>query len=314
MRRKIIKQKSAYTITLPISWVRENHLEKAGELDLVEEDVGLLILAKKRQAQTKSVLDLKKGIPHYYRILIENEYLRGTSEIMIRYDPPEAMRVIRETVSNLIGFEILDEGKGTCRVGQTAMPTPQEFRSILRRLLNVIDYARELILRDLRAQQFSNLGEITRLEDDTRRYSLFCRRVLHSQSVVSRTDESLWDLLLERLVITAYEHYFMYEKLSRETDRSRISEVVIKFYERASSMFVLFEKMFTIKDTSEFHKINDIWEEVYFRGGHSLSVRCNKKESIVVFHSISLVKMTWLICQPNTVLLKYPEDGKHADR
>ncbi|MEK6959794.1 MAG: hypothetical protein AABX47_01355 [Nanoarchaeota archaeon] len=309
MRRKIIKQKSAYTITLPIRWVRENHLEKAGELDLVEEDVGLLILAKKRQAQTKSVLDLKKGIPHYYRILIENEYLRGTSEIMIRYDQPEAMRVIRETVSNLIGFEILDEGKGTCRVGQTAMPTPQEFRAILRRLLNVIDYARDLILRDLRAQQFSNLSEITRLEDDTRRYSLFCRRVLHSQSVVSRTDESLWDLLLERLVITAYDHYFMYEKLSRETDRSRISDRVIRFYERASSMFVLFEKMFTIKDTSGFHKINDIWEEAYFRSGHSLSVRCNKKESIVVFHSISLAKMTWLISQPNTVLLKYPEAG-----
>lgn len=78
-------------------------------------------------------------------------------------------------------------------------------------------------------------------------------------------------------------------------------------------MFVLFEKMFTSKDHSDFHKINDIWDDVYFSRGHSLSVRCNKKESIVVFHSISVAKITWLICQPNTVMLKYPEEGKLAD-
>jgi hypothetical protein len=304
MRRKIIKQKSAYTITLPVKWVRDHNLDKAKDVDVIEENTGLIISAQKQASQKITKLDLKKETSHYYRILIENEYLKGTTEIAITFPDQNAFETIQDTVSNLIGFEILEQEKNACRIGQTAMPTIREFVAILNRLFNIIRYSQKFILNDLETDKFESIKEIQKLENDTRRYSLFCRRTIHTQSIISRTDEFLWDLLLERLVITAYEYYFMYEKLSNETkDNSKINQDTIKLYKKACAMFDIFSEMFFKKKTNDFTAINDQWQDIYFNEGHQLLTKCTKKESIVLFHAINFSKMVWLISQPNMIMM-----------
>ena len=306
MRRKIIKQKSAYTITLPVKWIRENNLEKSNEVDVTEENTGLLITAQMQASNRRTYLDFKKGNVYYYRILIENEYLRGATDLDIKFPDQNSLRIIQETVANLIGFEILDLGKSTCRVGQTAMPTVQEFKAILNRLFNVLKYCQESVYADVVANDFSHTAQVEKFESDTRRYSLFCRRILHSQSIVSRTDEFLWDLLLERLVITGYEHFFMYQKLAAVKENTKVRPEIIKLYKKASAMFLLFTEMFFKKKVDDFTTINEQWQEIFFKEGHSIIAK-NKKESIILFHAINLSKMIWLISQPNTITIEMPK-------
>lgn len=307
MRRKIIEQKSAYTITLPIKWVREHNLDKTKEVDVTEENTGLLISSEKQASLRKVDLNLKKGTEHYYRIMIENEYLRGNTEILINFPDQNAFQAIQNTVSNLIGFEILDQNKNNCRIAQTAMPTSKEFKAILNRLFNIIRYSLEIISNDIKANSFHNMAEIKKIEDDTRRYSLFCRRMIHTQGIISRIDEFLWDLMLERLVITAYEQYFMYEKLSAlSKDNSKIKPHIYRLYNKSESMFKIFSEMFFKKKIDEFSIINSLWQEIYFHEGHDLLTKCTKKESIILFHTINYSKMVWLISQPNMIMIEWP--------
>ena len=291
---------------MPVKWVRENNLDKSNEIDVSEENARILITAQTQSTSRKTTLDFKKGIVYYYRILIENEYLRGATELDIKFPDANALQIIQETVSNLIGFEVLEIGQNTCRVGQTAMPTPQEFTSILNRLFNVLRYCQESVYNDIQANDYSHTKEVEKFESDTRRYSLFCRRTLHSQNIVSRTDEFLWDLLLERLVITGYEHFFMYQKLAALKDKTKVRPEVIRLYKKASSMFLLFSEMFFKKRVDDFTTINELWQEIFFKEGHNILAK-NKKESIILFHAINLSKMIWLISQPNMIMIEMPK-------
>jgi len=60
MRRRLIKQKTAYTITLPIKWIRDHNLGSQDELEVVEEKSGLLIKTEKRSNQKKGKFTLRK--------------------------------------------------------------------------------------------------------------------------------------------------------------------------------------------------------------------------------------------------------------
>ena len=56
MKRKIIKQKSAYTITLPIEWIRDNNLTGADEIEVTNQNNDLVI---KQYSLVRYVCEIK---------------------------------------------------------------------------------------------------------------------------------------------------------------------------------------------------------------------------------------------------------------
>src|SRR3989338_2666410 len=108
MRRKIIQQKSAYTLTLPIKWVRDHHLEGKAEVEVEEEADALTIRAEKKATLETISLTLEKSTSEYYRIMIENHYLKGFDILNCKILDTKAFPIIQKVVSNIIGFEIID--------------------------------------------------------------------------------------------------------------------------------------------------------------------------------------------------------------
>ena len=306
MKRKLIKQKSAFTITLPIEWIRENNLEKAEEIELTHENNNLLISTENKPKILKKTLDLKEGDEHYFRILIENQYLRGIDLLTLNYQEKNAIEIIQKIISNLIGFEIIEQKNFSCNISETAMPTTNEFEAIIQRLIYLIEYLSKETLESIKTDSFDNLNKFEKIISDVRRFSLFCRRTIHKQKIVSRTNEVFLDLLLERLVITAYHHYFIYEKLSNlnENKKSKIRKEVIEHYTKSFSLYEKFKKMFFKNDTKEFFEINKLWNELYIDNQtNKLFKNCTEKESIILFHSMNHAFEVFLIAQPNTTEL-----------
>ena len=59
MKRRIIKQgNNSYTLTLPISWIKENHLRGGDEIEIDEEDSKLIISLSKDQRKVEISLDV----------------------------------------------------------------------------------------------------------------------------------------------------------------------------------------------------------------------------------------------------------------
>jgi phosphate uptake regulator len=71
MKRKIIKQaKQAYTITLPIEWIRDNPIKKGTEVDLLIKDKLIIINSKNKKVGKSIKVDYKDlGFKDIYRIL-----------------------------------------------------------------------------------------------------------------------------------------------------------------------------------------------------------------------------------------------------
>lgn len=300
MHRKLIKQKTAYTITLPIKWIRENNYNPGDELIVSEEQDNLIITGKRITKKKEISINLDEGNEHYYRIMIENRYLKGYDVINVTFSNPSIITNIQKIVSNLIGIEITNQTKTRGTISETSNPTNNEFSSLLRRCFNIIRYSKDLIIGDLNKKSLRHLNEIIQQTEDARRFLLFCTRVLHKNNITSREDESFFHLLLERLILIQHNNKYMYEKLSK-IKKLEIRKEVLGILEKSFSMFELFAKDFYNKTTNNFSKINKFWEEIYFKEGNKLIKKSNEEESIILFHAMHLSKLIFLISQPNQI-------------
>lgn len=298
MRRKIIQQKSAYTLTLPIQWVRDHHLKGKAEVDVEEEADALIIRTEKKSTAEAVALTLEKSTPEYYRIMIENHYLKGFDVLNCKIIDRNAFPIIQKVVSNLIGFEIIEQREGFCKIAATTQPSSEQFNTLLHRCFNIISYSQSLVKEDLARLSFSRIAEMEALSNDARRFLLFCTRALHKGTITSRREESFMHLLLERLILIEHNHYYLYKKICG-IKHLKLRKEVTQFYGKACAMFNLFKDIFLKKDLRQFAEINNYWDAMYFREGHRLFERCTLEESIVIYHSMHLSKLIFLIAQPN---------------
>ena len=300
MRRKIIKQKTAYTLTLPIEWVRDHNLEAKDEVEIEEQEDALVIRTEKKPEAETISLTLEESTPEYYRVMVENHYLKGFDILDLNYSDPRAFSIIQNVVSNLIGFEIVEQRNGFCRVATTTQPSSEQFGTLLNRCFNIISYSQNIVKQDIDKLSFSNLSEIEGQANDSRRFLLFCTRALHKTTITNRREESFMHLLLERLILIEHDHYYLYKKIYKSKN-PKIRKEVKQFYSKVCEMFDLFKKMFYKKDLQNFAKINRYWDEMYFHEGPKLLEKCTKEESSIIYHSMHLSKLVFLIAQPNIV-------------
>jgi len=297
MKRKLIKQKSAYTITLPIEWIRENNLEAKDEIEL-DREKDSLILSSKAKSQNKEIkIDLEKGTEDYYRIMIEGPYLRGYDKMTLILPDEKQINQIQKIVSNLIGFEITNQKEKLIEITQTAEPTEEQFKNLFERTINIIDYTQETLKESFEKNSFKELEEIKSQKDDARRFLLFCTRTLYKKRITTREDETFMHLLLERLILIEHNYSYLYEMLSK-ISKPKILNKSKDLLETTTEMFNLFKKMLFKKQIKNFSKINELWKKIYFSTPKSET----KEEEIINYHLKYLSKLIFLISQPNLTI------------
>ena len=92
--------------------------------------------------------------------MIENHYLKGYDVINVTFEDEKAFSIIQQTVSNLIGFEILDQKERFCKIGSTSLPSTEQFTTLLGRCFNILTFTQETIKEDLNKLTFQKLTEI----------------------------------------------------------------------------------------------------------------------------------------------------------
>jgi antitoxin component of MazEF toxin-antitoxin module len=302
MKRRIIKQQTAYTLTLPIKWIRDHNIHSKDEVELEEEADSLIIHTEKRTKVEEISLTLEKSTPDYYRIMIENHYLKGYNILNIKFEDKKTFPIIQQIVSNLISFEILEQKENFCKIGSTTPSSAEQFKTLLNRCFNIITYTQEKIKEDIEKLSFKNLTEIEAQSNDARRFLLFCTRSLHEVNITTRKEESFMHLLLERLILIEHNHYHLYKKIS-QLKNLKIRKEVKEIYNKSTDMFNLFKEMFHKNNLKNFATINNYWDDIYFKNGHKLMNNCSEEESIIIYHAMNLSKLIFLISQPNFVML-----------
>ncbi len=173
MNRKIIKQgMKAYTITLPVDWIRDNNLDRGDEIrvDQIDNDIilstGTEKFAEKKIEYTFTDDDILKT-KNPFR-LVQREYSAlfksGYDEIKFRSKNPKVIAYLAKRTALFIGYEVVEEGKDYVVVRSVVNPKKAEFESLYNRaFLVILTMSKQLIERlDKRNFDLKDLNELER--------------------------------------------------------------------------------------------------------------------------------------------------------
>jgi len=165
MKRKLIKQGiGGVTISLPISWVRENNLEPGDELDVIENENNLILQNEQiKNKQHYIKIDFSKFSAKTIYRLLTNIYTEGFTDVKIKYsnitttalDNKGKINVsdfINTIIDEYIGFEIIDQNDNFTHIQQVSIIDEDESDMTIRRIFFLNSSILEKIKESLRGK------------------------------------------------------------------------------------------------------------------------------------------------------------------
>lgn len=137
MERKLVLQgKSAFTVALPIGWIRKHDL-KPKDVVQIEESGNDLIVSSGRKSKSNAVdLDIVGDSRIDAMMKIESKYILGFDEIRISHDN---LALVREVSQSLMGMVIEDYRKDYCVLKSIVNSADDNIRNIIMKTVFILE-------------------------------------------------------------------------------------------------------------------------------------------------------------------------------
>jgi len=180
MKRKINKVgNNTLTVSLPAKWARKYNVNAGDELDLYE-DGNKLILGGSLKQPKKEVTISIKGADECLGRFICASYVKGYDTINIKFEENGVFDKILNTSKILMGFEIVEHTKNSCKLVNVSTKLEQNFDVLLNRLFLIgIAFEKELLSRLKSGADIKNLMEY---ETNANRLAMFCQRAIQTNN------------------------------------------------------------------------------------------------------------------------------------
>jgi phosphate uptake regulator len=182
MRRKVIKLgTNSLLVSLPSKWVQQQGISKGDEVEVEATPSTIRITASKAAAKA-ATLALSDN-PALAVRQISAAYKRGIDELGITYENPKAAAAALAELKNLIGFEVVESGKHSCRIRNLAHGELGDVGTILRRVfLSLLDMA-ETAEDAIRTGSEESRAHVALAEETIDRLTDFCKRLLNKHGL-----------------------------------------------------------------------------------------------------------------------------------
>ena len=180
MKRKIVQLgKSTLVISLPSKWGKKYGLKPGEELDIEEQERILKISTAKGFQIAKTTVDLSK-INNLLKRIVAARYLAGYDAIEVKIDNIEKARAIQKRAKELIGMEVVNQGKDFLELKEISQINEESFEPMLRRvfllLLSISEESEKAIL----ASQ-TDLEYTKDIESNINNFTDYCFRILNKR-------------------------------------------------------------------------------------------------------------------------------------
>jgi phosphate uptake regulator len=208
MRRRLIKQAGqAYTITLPIEWIRKNGLEKSGEVELDINEKSITIKTDSRAFGKKEKIDITGMNKRMIYQSLCASYVKGTDEIEI-LSKEDFSGNINEMISNLLGFALVEQNKNKYIIKDLNFGDYPHLDEIFKRVFQMILLFYESAIRDVFGRQEEKIEGLKARDIEVNKFCLYLQRAINKSSYP--------DLLKGRAL---FSYSFELEKISDEIER-----------------------------------------------------------------------------------------------
>lgn len=189
MRRKIIKQRDSYTITLPMKWVKENNVDKSQEIEAKLIGNQLILSTDFRKDVRKIELNISDFDRSSLLKLLISLYERGYDEILLKFDKDEFMDYkygkkvkvsdyIQEYARRLIGIEIVSHDKDYYLLKDVAVESEKELDNMLKRTFFLLLEFQDMLKKAIETKDISFIEDSFERHENIHKFTSFCNRAL----------------------------------------------------------------------------------------------------------------------------------------
>lgn len=296
MQRKIIKQGvGGYTIYLPAKWIQKNKLDK-GDIISLEELDGNIIL--KAGTKAKEIKETKLRITHNtessIRTLLTNAYRLGYHRLEVVYEQTDSYNIIKESISQLMGFEIISNKDNLCIIESLSEPEMAKAEQIFLKFLFLIEELFEHVgkLLDNVVEDFDYLQEV---QNRIKRYDNFCRRVVLQQSKTEQLTSLKW-IFYNNLMHAQRELYLLAKYQHKE--HIKISKDVKDYFKQLHDLFEILKKAYMKKDVLRLEEIHTLEKKLVEKEAYDLMKKTKGAESIILHRLTTTTRKFYLCTSP----------------
>ncbi|MBU1975617.1 MAG: hypothetical protein KKG59_04405 [Nanoarchaeota archaeon] len=202
MERKLIpqgtKRNRSYTITLPMTWVKNNGLDALlnVNLDIIDNKI---LIGTEKIFKTKTTIDAT-NLDFIIKKLVAEKYKKGIDEIRINFKDTSTLNLIRDLVEKeLIGFEMLEHTRTHCIIRDISKSCVESFEKTLRRCFHVLHDVGNEVVEATSKQDYDYLPLIKNKDLDLNKLTYFCERQLNKKNQEYFGKIQFYFFLLERI-------------------------------------------------------------------------------------------------------------------
>ena len=178
-RKLVIQGAGAYTLSLPVQWIRKQQL-KEGDIVHLEEQEGKILISGVGKSQNKEIeIQINEDKEKRIRIQIQGLYRLGYDTIHILYKTKKQKEIIERICSQyLLGFEITreDNKKNYCMIENVTEPSAEKQEVLLRRMFRILIQSMQIMQEEIQENRITKIKEIEQWTEKLDQYDNFCRR------------------------------------------------------------------------------------------------------------------------------------------
>ncbi len=299
MNRKIIKQGlKAYTITLPISWIRQNNLEIGSEVVLNETNNKIIIsneqtifIEKKIDfnIQNEYLLQTKKPYRLIQRIY-SSLFKAGYTEIKFHFSKPEIAKYLKKRTDLFIGCEIIDEDKNYIIIKSIVNPNKEEFKNLYNRAFLIILTISKQLISNLKSNDFDIL-DLNEFERTNGKITDYLKRLLKLTTIVDSDNLSYYYSLIAENERLCDEYKYLIINLAKE---KKVSKELISILEKLDEGLNLMYKLINKYDINLVKSISVLRENLI---NHIDSKLDSSKYKLPLFFTRNIMIKIYELCE-----------------
>jgi phosphate uptake regulator len=305
MKRKIVKHgQSTLTVSIPSKWAKNNNLHN-GDLINIEASKDKLILSKEDKYFEEIEIDLTEEEGWYINRILRHLYTSGYDEIKVNYEKSEQLNLIRKSLSQLTGMEIVESNPKYCMLKCIVPSDNSDYHKIVNKIMWLIQRQFDYYIEDCKKRKFKMIDEVKEINATVLRLNNLCRRIINKKSLYDSVISKYVYWFLTSLMNISSFIVYSYE-ISKEKESFNLStkeydliktvskffellfeaykelniEKTRKFFEQRESLFD--EVLYVLKDNNPIvtHYYLEILKEMSSIGNLIISIKVNKKDEI----------------------------------
>jgi len=299
MRRKLIFQgNKSYTLTLPIKWIKEQHLDSGDDVELAYQDTDLIVRGVSSKKSERTIeLPMSDYGEGTIKAILNQAYRKGFDKFVIKFQKPQQLESIKKiTRNNLLGFEVVEEGEGRCVIENIAEPSSEKFHVIFRKVFYIIKQEADEIISDIRNRDYDlkkRLNQKNTLDNLTN----FIRRCIVKDKVGGVKKSYLLFFATSLLALIHHSFYYLHKYVASQP--KKVSKDLVVLLGNTKELMDLYYEAFYQEDISKAHKLQTYKIKFFSQKLYPLLEKKKGVDAVVLYH---LGEITRLIQMSSTVV------------